>query len=233
MPQAALILASLLALHPPLALSGKVVPSRAGLQAASTQTTKDLSGDAVIRTRVVVEEVIAASYPELKGADIRIKPFRSRSDYFKTSFGILQFFFVRMRYLVFVNPRVFELQAPEGGIRAIVAHELAHIAYFKKRNRVRLLGLARLTSRRFTAKFERRSDLRAISLGYGEGLKDYRRWLYRNVPASKLAEKRRNYFSPEEIDAIGSALRARPELLEYWLKRVPLSLDGILSVPPR
>jgi hypothetical protein len=134
-----------------------------------------------------------------------------------------------MRYLVFVNPRGFELQAPEAGVRAIIAHELGHVVYFKRRNRVRLLGLARLTSKRFSVEFERWADLKAISLGYGEGLKEYRHWLYRNVPASKLAEKQRNYFSPAEIDAILSASRRRPELLEYWLKHVPLSLDQILA----
>jgi len=178
---------------------------------------------------VLVDQVISASYPELNGADIRIELFHSRSDYFKTRFGIPQFFFARMRYLVFVNPRMLELQAPEAGVRAIIAHELAHVVYFKKRNRMQLLGLARLTSKRFTAEFERRADLKAISLGYGEGLKEYRRWLYGNIPASKLAEKQRNYFSPDEIDAILSAMRTRPELLKYWLKHVPLSLDQVLA----
>jgi len=88
----------------------------------------------------------------------------------------------------------------------------------------------RLRSKQFTAEFERWADLKAISLGYGEGLKEYRRWLYSNVPASKLAEKRRNYFSPDEIDAIVSASHKRPELLEYWLKHVPLSLAQVLAV---
>jgi hypothetical protein len=97
------------------------------------------------------------------------------------------------------------------------------------RNRARLVGLVRLTSKRFTAEFERWADLKAISLGYAEGLREYRRWLYRNVPASKLAEKQRNYFSPDEIDAILSASRERPELIEYWFAHVPLSLNQILA----
>jgi Zn-dependent protease with chaperone function len=100
-----------------------------------------------------------------------------------------------MRYLVFVNPRVFEMQAPEEGVRAIIAHELAHLVYFKRRKRVRLVGLVRLTSNRFTAKFERWADLKAISLGYGEGLKEYRQWLYSNVPSSKLATSRKLFLA--------------------------------------
>ena len=230
MPQASFILAAVLTLQSPGALFDAVhFPSRASVRAPAIQGKRDFAGTAVNRTRVLVDQVVAASFPDLKGADIRIKPFRSRSDYFKTRFGLPQYFFARMRYLVFVNPRVFDLQAPEAGVRAIVAHELAHILYFKTRNRFRLVGLVRLTSKRFTAEFERRADLKAISLGYGEGLKEYRRWLYSNVPSSKLAEKQRNYFSPDEIDAILSASSRRPELLEYWLKHVPLNLSQILK----
>jgi len=230
MPQASFILAAFFALQSSGSLSEAVsFPDRVIAQALASQSPRDLAVDAVNRTRVLVDRVIASSYPELQGSDIRVKTFRSRSDYFKVRFGYPQYFFTKMRYLVFVNPRVFQMQAPEEGVRAIVAHELAHLVYFNSRNRVRLVGLVRLTSKDFTARFERWADLKAISLGYGEGLKEYRKWLYSNVPASKLADKQRNYFSPDEIDAILLKTRARPELLEYWLKHVPLNINQILA----
>ena len=229
MPQAAFILAALLALHSRGDVLDAALFPCAVLGAPARQSRKDLTCDAVNRTRALVDQVLASSYPELEGVEIRIKTFSSRSDYFKSRFGFPQYFCARIRFLVFVNPGAFELQAPDAGLRAIIAHELAHVAYYKRRNRLRLLGLVRLTSKRFSAEFERRADLRAIALGYGEGLKEYRRWLYASVPASKLKEKRRNYFSPEEIDAILSASRARPELIEYWLNNVPLSLNEILA----
>jgi hypothetical protein len=230
MPQASFILAALLILQS----SGPLYEAagfrdRGTSRAVAGQSPRDLAVDAVNRTRVLIDKVIASSYPELEGSDIRVKMFRSRSDYFKARFGYPQYFFTRMRYLVFVNPRVFELQAPEEGVRAIIAHELAHLIYYKRRNRVELVGLVRLTSKRFTASFERWADLKAISLGYGEGLKEYREWLYRNVPSSKLADKQRNYFSPDEIGAILSKARPRPELFEYWLKHVPLNMNQILA----
>ncbi len=230
MSQTTIIFVTVLALHSPVTFreTGRF-PSRAIIHTPTRQSTVVIASDAVNRTRMLADKVIAASYPELKDADVGIKPFHSRADYFKARFGVPQFFFARMRYLVFVNPRVFELQAPEAGVQAIIAHELAHVVYYKKGNRVRLLGLVRLTSKRFTARFERWADVKAISLGYGEGLKEYRRWLYANVPGSKLKEKQRNYFSPDEIDAILSASRNRPELLEHWLKHVPLSLKEILA----
>ena len=225
MSQALFILVALIAvqsLSVPGALNALAVPR---ISAPARQSTK--KDDAINRTSVLAREIIAASYPQLKGSDIRIESFASQSDYFKTRFGYPQYFFTRMRYLLFVNPRVFELHAPEAGVRAIIAHELAHALYFKLRNRVQLLGLVRLTSKQFTAEFERWADLKAISLGYGEGLKEYRRWLYKNVPASRLAEKKRDYFSPEEIDAIEQASSRWPELLDYWLRHVPLSLEQI------
>lgn len=230
MPQASFILAALLALQSSGPLSEAAgFPDRGTAQTAASQSPRDLAFDAVNRTRILIDKVIALSYPELEGSDIRVKMFRSRSDYFKARFGYPQYFFTRMRYLVFVNPRVFEMQAPEEGVRAIIAHELAHLVYLKRQNRLRLAGLVRLMSKRFTARFERWADLKAISLGYGEGLKEYRQWLYGNVPSSKLADKQRNYFSPDEINAILSKARARPELFEYWLKHVPLNMNQILA----
>ena len=137
MPQPSFILAALLALQTSGPLSeGASFPDRVIAQALASQSPRDLAVDAGNRTRVLIDKVIASSYPELEGSDIMVKMFRSRSDYFKARFGYPQYFFTRMRYLVFVNPRVFEMQAPEEGVRAIIAHELAHLVYFKGRNRI-------------------------------------------------------------------------------------------------
>ena len=132
-----------------------------------------------------------------------------------------------MRFYVEVNPRVFDQGAPEEGLRAIIAHELEHVFYFSKRSRVRTLSVAGLASRGFTARFERRADLGALGRGYGSGLIVYRQWLYQHIPDSALTEKRRDYFSPEEIDAIKSIIQKRPETLRYWLEHVPLRIEDI------
>ena len=50
------------------------------------------------RARALVNEIIAASYPELKSTAIRIKLFESKSDYFKARFGVPQFFLGPMQY---------------------------------------------------------------------------------------------------------------------------------------
>ena len=198
-------------------------------QAASPGLSAESAARTLDRARVLVKEIISVSYPELKGTAIQIKLFESESDYFKARFGVPQFLSGRMQYLVFVNPRVFDRGSPDRGVRAILAHELGHVLYFKTRNRLKLLGLVRLASKASTQRFERWADLQAISRGYGEGLKEYRQWVYENIPASKLAAKRLTYFSPEEIDAILFASSARPDLLAYWLRHVPLNLDQIMA----
>jgi len=199
------------------------------VQTVSQVPVAKAASSIIDRVRVLLDEIIAASYPELNGEAIQIKLFESESDYFKARFGFPQFFFGRMRYLIFVNQRAFDREAPDTGVRAILAHELGHVLYFKTRNRLKLMGLVRLASKTSTHRFERWADLQAISRGYGEGLKEYRQWVYRNIPASKLDPKRLTYFSPDEIDAILLASRARPDLLEYWLKHVPLDLHQITA----
>jgi hypothetical protein len=186
------------------------------------------SNEAIERTRKIVGEIIAKSYPELKPAKIDIKTFQSDSNYFKSQFSVSRFLtFQKLHYVVFVNPEVFRKNAPAAGIRAILAHELAHVLYYKRKNRFELVGLANLADKSFTVKFERRADLEAIGRGYGEGLKSYRRWLYENIPAKETEAKKRDYFSPEEIDLILKILREKPEMLDVWRNRPPRNFNEI------
>ena len=109
--------------------------------------------------------------------------------------------------MIRVNSGATLLTAPEGARRAIVAHELAHLAYYAKGNRLHLLGLLRFPRKGFRERFEKRADVEALRRGYAQGLKQYRIWLYEHVPPSALLEKRRDYFSPDEIDALERATR--------------------------
>jgi hypothetical protein len=187
---------------------------------------------AVNHIRDIIADLVRTSYPELVGTSIEVKPFVSRSDYFQSRFSIGAFLTRRqMQYILRVNPAIEDRDCPETAIRAIVAHELAHMLSFKRRNRLALLGLIRLASADNTREFERRTDLLAISRGYSEGLKEYRRWLYRNVPKQSLPEKYRDYFSPEELDAINEKLRVNPRMMDYWLKHVPRNLAEIKRDP--
>ena len=199
-------------------------------QFAGAQSKVRDEKSAVAETKKIVAEIVNNSYPELQDAQISVKIFHSRSDYFRSRFSFSRFLIFRgLHFLLQINPQVFDKNAPENGIRAIIAHELAHAAYYKRHNRFELLGLINLQSKSFTARFERGADLQAIKRGYGAGLKDYREWLYNNIPATKIAAKKRDYFSPEEIDLILNAIKEKPGLIDYLIKNVPRNLAEIQS----
>jgi hypothetical protein len=186
------------------------------------------------RTRLLLEQVRSTSYPELSSTQIQIRNMNNEADFFRARLRFPDFFFrSTIRYVIRVDPRVFELQAPEAGVRAIMAHELGHVAYLKKRNRLQLLGMVALISNRFATRFERRTDLEAISRGYAEGLKAYRQWLYQNVPATKLKEKQQRYFSPTEIEMLVSEMGKCPGLLQFWTKNPRLNLKEIEEEPTK
>src|SRR6185503_6929087 len=105
---------------------------------------------------------------------------------------------------------------PIEGVRSILAHELAHVEDLSGGKRLGLLRLGGLASHERTARFERRADLTAMARGYGADLEAYRTWLYGHIPESKIAEKRRDYFSPEEIEAALAAAATRPALFDCW-----------------
>jgi hypothetical protein len=191
--------------------------------------SKPEQGDAGIRAvGEVILELRGTSYPELVHVDLRVRSFRSQSDYFRTRFSLSRsLLLMRMRYFVDVNLALFQEQAPTDGVCAILAHELVHVVSLTRGNRIRRFGLVRLLSKGQTTKFERRADLEAIHRGYGDGLKNYRNWVYTHIPPSKLQEKRRNYFSPEEIAAIEKKLLEQPDLFAYWSEHVPMNLQSI------
>ena len=208
-----------------------LVGSLTGTAPAFCRAEDDQSS--VRRAAALLQDVRSASFPELAHVDIQVRPFKSDGDYFRTRFSLSRYPSLRkMRFYIEVNPRVFERGAPEAGVRAIMAHELEHVFYLSRRKRIGLLSLARLASGNYTIRFERSADLGAIARGYGAGLSQYRAWLYKNVPAPALKEKRRDYFSPEEIAAIESVLKEQPNALRYWQKHIPGSLAGIQKGVP-
>lgn len=206
----------------------------ASFQTAAAQPNSSVARDqseksSIARTSSIVREIVEKSYPELKKVRIKIKTFDSRADYFRSRFSFARFLtFRKLDYLILVNPRIFGKDEPtDAAVRAIIAHELAHVAYYERHNRFELLGLMNLLSNSFTVRFERGADLEAIRRGYGAGLKEYRRWLYQNIPPVNLPTKKRDYFSPEEIDAILQATDAKPVLFDFWGKNIPRSLSEI------
>ena len=94
--------------------------------------------DALLFEEQLVSEIIARSFPNLIGLDIRVKRFQSHTDYFRTSFSAPRFIAgVKMRYVVWVNLEWRNRGAPVEGVQAILAHELAHVEDLAKGKRLR------------------------------------------------------------------------------------------------
>jgi hypothetical protein len=176
----------------------------------------------------IVDSVRAASFPGLKDAEIIVNPMRSNYIYLESRFTFSSFFLEpKLRYRIAFNPEAIARQVPPDGLRAIVAHELAHVDYYHRRHRLGLLSLIQLEGASFAVRFERGADLVAIDLGYGPGLESYRTWLYDNIPPSRIAEKKRDYFSPEEIEAILRATAQNPQIMGIFSACVPRNLAEI------
>ena len=176
----------------------------------------------------LVGSVRASSFPQLKDAEIALLPIHSNYIYLEGRFTLSSYFFSRkLSYLIRFNPDAIARNVPPDGLRAIVAHELSHIDYFHSQSRMGMVSLVRLLWASYNARFERGADLETIALGYGPGLESYRTWLYRNIPSSRMEEKKRDYFSPEEIEAILKAWRKDPQIMAVFSACVPRNLAEI------
>ncbi len=205
------------------AVSLLMTPGIANAQTGATLSCGAVRFDGMSRA---LDRVRDASFAEIARKDIRIGAFHGSADYLQTRFHVGRFFLpVPMRYYIEVNPALFDRAAPEAAVCAMLAHELGHAAELGRGSRLRVFGLIRMLSKRYTARFERRTDLVAIERGYAEGLIAYRNWVYANIPASAAAQKRRNYFAPDEIEVIARHLREDPKLAERWRRNPPRDLD--------
>ena len=203
-----------------VALTGLV--AACGESARNTPQPGSLDG-----IKQIIQSVRQDSFPRLSRADIAVYDLRSSSDYLQARFTVSSFFSRRLQYLVFFNQDAIRRQVPTQGLRAIVAHELAHIGYYEDQSRMGLLSLAGLLVPSLTTRFERKADLDAIALGYGRGLQTFRTWLYRNIPPSRVADKKRDYYTPEEIEALLRAETNHPGIMSKFQRCVPRSLAEI------
>ena len=109
-----------------------------------------------------------------------------------------------MRYFVDVNPALFKSKRrPMGFVRFWLTS--SRMLFPSAAAIASDVGLVRLMSKRYTVKFERRTDLEAIHRGYGEGLNlshlGLRPCLTRqtSAKATQLFFSGRNHGYPSEI----------------------------------
>jgi hypothetical protein len=162
--------------------------------------------DSVASIQTLVDEARKREFGELAAYTVVLDPLESESDFFTadvdtTTIGKPP---AERTYRVRYNPKLLADPPSNRAVLAILVHELKHVLdYTKKATEAELVdfGVKYALDQPFRTGYERATDEHALSRGYGEGLKDYRHWLYERVTPDKLEEKRRDYYTPEEIDA--------------------------------
>jgi Zn-dependent protease with chaperone function len=155
--------------------------------------------------RARVAAVRAASFPGLAGADLRVEFFDDPVDRARATVRFSPRSPGLRAYVVELNRSLCADAPPPRALDAVLAHELSHLADYRGRSVASLvsLGLTYLLApagARVTA-YERATDEAAVRAGYAEGLKEYRLWLYPRLTPAQAALKRRQYLTPEELDA--------------------------------
>jgi hypothetical protein len=150
-----------------------------------------------------VEAVRAELFPELAEVSIEVGEMTSETDFFVANLELSSFDNPPLLrdYLVLHNPEVFDDPPPRSGVIAILAHELKHVVDYTGMDSEALAEFALWYASEDTAAYERETDEHSLALGCGEGLIEYRLWLYDRLEPGAVEEKRRVYYTPEEIEA--------------------------------
>ncbi|MCB9797711.1 MAG: hypothetical protein H6741_33895 [Alphaproteobacteria bacterium] len=145
----------------------------------------------------------AQAWPELEGVEVSLETAPMSGDYFVASLDLstLDDPPRERRYRVNFNVQVLEDPPSYAAVGAILAHELSHVHDYTGMEAEAMADFALWYAQADTAEYERATDLAAMERGCAQGLLEYRLWLYAHVDAETLEEKRRVYWTPEEIEA--------------------------------
>jgi len=151
----------------------------------------------------------ASAHPDLGEVAVDLDVMESDSDYFVANLDLSTFASPpeERRYLVFYNSLLFDDPPSYAAIGAILVHELKHVADYTQMDAEELAEFAVWYAQGDIAEYERETDEYALQVGCGPGLIEYREWLYARIDDETRAEKERDYYTPDEIEAWMSANR--------------------------
>jgi len=177
----------------------------------------------------IIDKLKSDSFPELLNTRIELGSVESDSVFLESRPKLFSLFWpFKIRYLVNINPKLYEAELPLFALEGILAHELAHTSFYISKGRFGTImtGLVFLNHDKHVA-FERSTDIDAITRGYGEGIKMYRQIMFRNLSQAQKKIKAERYYTDEEIDSLVAAHQNYPELRDMWMKNPPLNLNSI------
>ena len=157
---------------------------------------------------VLLAEVGRVLYPEQGGVSVGIGPV-DHLKYFRawTELDTLSLPPRERRYTIHYDPAVLAEPPAPAALAAVFAHELGHVDDYLGMDSTALVEFAAWyagedpTTSASLAEYERATDEKALARGCADGLRQVREWIYAHADEATEAEKRRNYYTPEEIDA--------------------------------
>jgi len=176
----------------------------------------------------LIEQIIERSFPELNNTKIVLGSVKSDSVFLESRPVIHSLLSFKVKYKITINPKLLQLNLPLFALEGILAHELAHTAYYVTRGRLKTaLTIFVFFNHHKHVAFERLTDIDAITRGYGKGIKAYREIVFQGLSENQKRIKSERYFSVEELDEIIAAHQYYPQLREGWLKEPPLNIARI------
>lgn len=152
----------------------------------------------------IFEQVRRERVPELADVEITLGELSSDDSFFVANLDLATASSPprERSYVVNANPRMFESPAPPfSAVYAILVHELKHIVDYTEMDTEELVSFGIWYATADVAEYERQTDEFALERGCAAGIKDYRVWLYARISEEAAEAKRRDYYTPEEIDA--------------------------------
>lgn len=150
----------------------------------------------------MVDTVRRDHFPDLAGVTVVVRGFDSETDFF-TADVVVETVSKPPReriYRVNANRALYGGGLGNRAVYAILTHELKHVRDYLAMDEKALVSFAVNYVLVPQAAYERSTDLFALERGVGRGLRDFRRWLYDHVDDETREAKRRDYFTPEEIE---------------------------------
>lgn len=151
-----------------------------------------------------IEEILTDTLqlvPELDSATIELRSIESESTFLAANVDLSTATnepFDRS-YIVQINPVVLKTELSGAGTAAILVHELKHILDYTRMDALAFAEFGLWYAQGDVAEYERATDLFSMERGCGKGLIEFRLWLYNQISAEVLEEKKQNYYTPEEI----------------------------------
>lgn len=150
--------------------------------------------------KCMTQAILHSKFPALQD-DIKIgyRSFDERGYFLQTDIDNLFAGPRKRSYFIEYNPALFTAKPPASAkaIAGILAHELVHIQDYAERSVLRVVMLFIQA----TSVYERKTDKTAMDLGFSDGLMAYREWIYKQISPEEMALKKKNYYTPEEIQA--------------------------------